>query len=552
MNPADLNLVLLVATCVLLAGVAAVRVSSRAGLPSLLLYLLIGLVIGEAGLGIKLEDFDLVQVVGTLALAVILAEGGFTTRWEVIRPVVGLAGALATVGVAISVTVTAGAAYLLLDVDPRTALLLGAVVSSTDAAAVFAVMRTLPIRRRTRAALEAESGFNDPPVIILVTLVTSDAWEAASPLGAAGMMLQQLFVGAVAGLVIARLGQWVLSRSALPSAGLYPLATMAIALLAFAVGGVAGGSPFLAVYVAGLWLGNADLPHKRNTLGFAEGMAWLAQIGLFVMLGLLASPSRLPAALLPALIVGGALLLVARPLSVLLVATPFRLPLREQAFLSWAGLRGAVPIVLATIPITAGLPAAHQIFDVVFLLVIVFTLVQGPTLPFLARRLGVTESLPTHEAAIESAPLEEVDASLLQMTVGQGSRLAGVYVSELRLPPGSLVTLVVREGGSFVPDPNTAFRTGDHLLLVTTDANRAATERRLRAISRAGRLATWYGERGDAEPREPEKAAGVGPASRAAAVPGARHRPPVVRLGPGDARTPNDAAAGQRQPEGIR
>jgi len=184
--------------------------------------------------------------------------------------------------------------------------------------------------------------------------------------------------------------------------------------------------------------------------------------------------------------------------------------------------------------------------------VIVFTLVQGPTLPFLARRLGVTESMPTHEAAIESAPLEEVDASLLQLTVGQGSRLAGVYVSELRLPPGSLVTLVVREGGSFVPDPNTAFRTGDHLLLVTTDANRAATERRLRAISRAGRLAAWYGERGEAEPREPEKAAGVGPASQAAAVPGARHRPRDVRLGPGNARTHTDAAAVQRQPEGIR
>ena len=510
MDPTDLNLVLLVATCVLLAGVAAVRISTRAGLPSLLLYLAIGLAIGESGLGIGLENVDLVQVVGTLALAVILAEGGFTTRWEVVRPVVGLAVALATVGVAISVTVTAAAAYYLLDVDPRTAVLLGAVVSSTDAAAVFAVMRTLPIRRRTRAALEAESGFNDPPVIILVTLVTSDAWEAAHPLAAAGLMLQQLVVGAVAGLVIARIGQWLLSRSALPSAGLYPLATMAIALLAFAVGGVAGGSAFLAVYVAGLWLGNADLPHKANTLGFAEGMAWLAQIGLFVMLGLLASPSRLPEALLPALIVGGALLLLARPASILLVSTPFRVPLREQAFMSWAGLRGAVPIVLATIPITAGLPGAYFVFDVVFLLVIVFTLVQGPTLPYLARRLGITEAGATTEVSIESAPLAEVDATMMQLGVPSRSRLAGVYVSELRLPPGSLVTLVVRDGETFVPDLGTALRVGDQLLLVTTNANRRATERRLRAISRAGRLAGWYGERGDPEPR-----AGAGPTALA-------------------------------------
>ena len=471
-------------------------------LPSLLLYLAIGLAIGESGLGIGLEDVDLVQVLGTLALAVILAEGGITTRWEVIKPAVGLAGALATVGVAVSVTVTAGAAYLLLDVDARTAVLLGAVVSSTDAAAVFAVLRTLPIRSRTRATLEAESGFNDPPVIILVTLVTSEAWGTASPLSAAGMMLLQLVVGAVAGLAIARLGQWVLARSALPSPGLYPLATMAIAMLAFAAGGVAGGSPFLAVYVAGLWLGNADLPHKGNTLGFAEGMAWLAQIGLFVMLGLLASPSRLPAALLPELIVGGALLLVARPLSVLLVATPFRVPFREQAFMSWAGLRGAVPIVLATIPITAGLPAAYQVFDVVFLLVVVFTLIQGPTLPFLARRLGVSEDGATREVTIDSAPLEEVDATLMQLAVGKGSRLAGVYVPELRLPPGSQVTLVVRDGATFVPDSTTALRHGDQLLLVTTNAGGAATERRLRAVSRAGRLAGWYGERGETEPQQ--------------------------------------------------
>jgi cell volume regulation protein A len=544
MDPSDLNLVLLIATCVLLAGVAAVRISTRAGLPSLLLYLAIGLALGESGAGIALEDVDLVQVLGTVALAVILAEGGFTTRWEVIRPAVGLAGALATVGVAVSVTVTAGAAYLLLDVDARTALLLGAVVSSTDAAAVFAVMRTLPIRRRLRATLEAESGFNDPPVIILVTLVTSQAWEATSGWGAAGMMLKQLVIGAVAGLAIARVGQWVLSRSALPSAGLYPLATMAIALLAFAVGGVAGGSPFLAVYVAGLWLGNADLPHKGNTLGFAEGMAWLAQIGLFIMLGLLASPSRLPDALLPALIVGGALLLLARPLSVLLVATPFRVPLREQAFMSWAGLRGAVPIVLATIPITAGLPAAHQVFDVVFLLVIVFTLVQGPTLPFLARRLGVSEDGATREVTIDSAPLEEVDAALMQLAVRRGSRLAGVYVSELRLPQGSQVTLVVREGTTFVPDPTTALRAGDHLLLVTTNAGRAATERRLRAISRAGRLATWYGERGDLEPRAVAETTSRSTGVPRAVLPAAGHV--------GERAAAQRPRSRAREPQGIR
>jgi cell volume regulation protein A len=244
-------------------------------------------------------------------------------------------------------------------------------------------------------------------------------------------------------------------------------------------------------------------------------MAWLAQIGLFVMLGLLASPSRLPEALLPALIVGGALLLLARPLSVLLVSTPFRVPLREQAFMSWAGLRGAVPIVLATIPITAGLPGAYYVFDVIFVLVVVFTLIQGPTLPYLARRLGITEEGAAHEVTIESAPLDEVDATMMQLGVPPRSKLAGVYVSELRLPPGSLVSLVVRDGSTFVPDGATALRGGDQLLLVTTNSNRRATERRLRAISRAGRLAGWYGERGDPEPRQTPPPAGrttlVGP-----------------------------------------
>ena len=505
-NPADLYTVLLISTGVLLAGVAAVRVSTRAGLPSLLLYLAIGLLIGESGLGIHLEDAGLVMVLGSVALALILAEGGLTTRWTTTRPVLGLSAALASVGVAISVTVTATAAYLLLDVDLRTALLLGAVVSSTDAAAVFAVLRNLPLRRRTKATLEAESGFNDPPVIILVTVVASDAWDNAGAWSIGSAMVLQLVVGAVVGLAIARIGQWLLARSALPAAGLYPLATLAIVMLAFAVAGVAGGSPFVAVYLAGLWLGNVDLPHRTSTLGFAEGTAWLAQIGLFVMLGLLASPGRLADALLPALAVGGALLLLARPLSVLVVATPFKVPWREQAFISWAGLRGAVPIVLATIPITAGLPAAYRVFDVVFLLVVVFTLVQGPLIPWVARLTGVAEPDVTREVTIDSAPLEEVHASLLQVTLTRGSRLAGVHLYELRLPRGSLVSLVVRDGQPFVPGPQTDLRTGDHLLVVTTDAGRASTERRLRAVSRAGRLAAWHGERGEEEPRPREPA----------------------------------------------
>ena len=487
-----LNLTILLGTLVLLAGVAAVRVSARAGLPSLLLYLAIGLALGESGLGLEFEDVDLTMLLGTLALAVILAEGGLSTRLDVVRPVVGLSGLLATLGVGVSVAITAGLTYLLLDVDVRTALLLGAVVGSTDAAATFSIMRRLPIRPRLRATLEAESGFNDPPVIILVTVVASDAWSSANPLEIGGLVLYQLAGGVLVGLVVARLGQWLLARSALPSAGLYPLATMSILFLSFAMAGLVQASGLMAIYVAGVWLGNARLPHRQVTLGFADGLAWLAQIGLFVLLGLLASPARLLDALVPAAIVGIALTFVARPLSVLACASWFRVPLPQQVFISWAGLRGAVPIVLGTIPVARGLPSADRIFDVVFLLVVVFTLLQAPLLPWLARRTGVAVEGAAQDLEVESAPLDEMDASLLQLEIPEGSRLAGVYVADLRLPANAALALVHRGNRIRVPDEHTSLRAGDHLLLAVSDDVRAETEARLRAIGRDGRLAVWY------------------------------------------------------------
>jgi potassium/hydrogen antiporter len=492
-----LNLVLAAGSLVLLVAVGAVRLSTRVGLPSLLAYLALGLLLGESGLGIQFENAALAQALGLSALAVILAEGGLTTRWSTVRPAVGFAAVLATVGVAVSVGVTVVLAHLTLGMEWRTAILIGAVVSSTDAAAVFSVLRRLPLRGRLAAVLEAESGFNDAPTVILVTLVASEAWGTTSPLLFVGTVTYELAAGAVIGLAVGRAGQVLLARSALPAAGLYPLATMGLALLGYATAGLAHASGFLAVYLAALWLGNARLPHRRAVLGFAEGLAWLAQIGLFVLLGLLASPSRLPAAVLPAVVVGFSLLLLARPLSVAVSALPFRIPWREQAFLSWAGLRGAVPIVLATIPLTERLPAGEQIFDVVFVLVVVFTLVQAPTLPFVARRLAVGDpSGAAQDLSVDVAPLDNMRADLVQLAIPPASRLAGVYLDELRLPPGAAVTLIARGTTTLVPDRNTRLAVGDQLVIVATAEARAATERRLRAVSRAGRLARWLGETG--------------------------------------------------------
>jgi cell volume regulation protein A len=350
------------------------------------------------------------------------------------------------------------------------------------------------------AALEVESGLNDAPVILLVMVLADQLTGGAEHAWwITGLtIVAELAGGTVIGVVIGFLGAELLRRSALPLSGFYPLATLALCVLAFSTASLAHTSGFVAVYLCGLVLGNATLPHRSATIGFAEGMASLAQIGLFVMLGLLVSPSRLPDAVGPALLIGGALLLLARPLSVFASLIWFRMSGSQQAFIAWAGLRGAVPIVLATFPLTAQVPGAIFVFDTVFVLVVVFTLVQGWSLPWVARRLGIATPLTPRDVQVESAPLDELDADLMQMTVPPGSRLHGVYLPELRLPADAAVVLIVRDGHSFVPDPTTRLMRGDQALLVSARRSRPEAERRLRAVSRAGRLASWRGETGAA------------------------------------------------------
>nr|WP_202543926.1 potassium/proton antiporter [Streptomyces sp. SID8382] len=486
-----LNELLLICALVLLVGVAAVRISTRSGLPTLLIYLGIGVAIGTDGIGVTFNDAELTQILGYTALVVILAEGGLGTKWSEIKPALPTAAVLSTVGVAVSVGVTAAAGHYVVGLGWRQALIIGAVVSSTDAAAVFSVLRTVPLPKRLTGVLEAESGFNDAPVVILVVAFSSqghmDSWYTLI-----GEIALELAIGAVVGLAIGWLGAFGLRHVALPASGLYPIAVVAIAVIAYAGGSLAHGSGFLAVYLASLILGNARLPHWPATRGFAEGLGWLAQIGMFVLLGLLVTPHELGDDVLPALAVGLVLTVVARPVSILLSTAPFRLPWREKALLSWAGLRGAVPIVLATIPMVSNVPDSRRIFNIVFVLVIVYTLVQGPTLPWLATRLRLEEPEPA-DLGIESAPLERLRGHLLSVSIPQASKMHGVEVGELRLPTGAAVTLVVRDGTSFVPLPSTMLRRGDELLVVATDPVRDAAERRLRSVGRGGKLAGWLG-----------------------------------------------------------
>jgi cell volume regulation protein A len=481
---------------VVLVGVAATRVATRAGLPTLLVFLGLGLVLGEDVIGLRFDDARLTQYLGTAALAVILVEGGLNTRWDEIRSVLAPAGVLATLGVGVSTVVTAVGAHLLLGFGWQPAFLLGAIVSSTDAAAVFSVLRTLPLPRRVAGLLEAESGFNDAPTVILVLLFSERPFEP-SLLELAGDLAYELIAGGAIGLLIGWLAGRLLPRLALPASGLYPLGTFGFCIVAFAAAGAAHASGFLAAYLAALVLGNSRLPHRAAIRSFAEGLGWLAQIGLFVLLGLLVTPHELPGQILPGLAIGLLLLLVARPLAVVSSLLAFRMPWREHAFLSWAGLRGAVPIVLATFPIVRDVPHSRRVLNLVFVLVVIFTLLQGGTLARLARRLHLVPLESTAELPIEAAPLDVLDAELVTLTVAPGSRLHSVSVLELRLPEPSVVTLVIRDGRTFVPVPTTQLRTGDELLIVTTRRTRDATERRLRAVSRGGRLATWLHERGE-------------------------------------------------------
>ncbi|MEW2392143.1 potassium/proton antiporter [Streptomyces venezuelae] len=491
-----LNQLLLVCSLVLLVAVAAVRISSRSGLPSLLLYLGIGIAMGQDGVGdVHFNNAELTQVIGYAALVVILAEGGLGTKWKEIKPALPAAAVLSTVGVAVSVGVTAAGAHYLVGLEWRQALIIGAVVSSTDAAAVFSVLRKVPLPSRVTGVLEAESGFNDAPVVILVV-----AFSTAGPVDdwyvLLGKIALELAIGAAIGLAVGWLGAYGLRHVALPASGLYPIAVMAIAVAAYAAGAMAHGSGFLAVYLASMVLGNARLPHWPATRGFAEGLGWLAQIGMFVLLGLLVTPHDLLDDTWPAIIIGLVLTVVARPLEVVLSLLPFRVPWPEKALLSWAGLRGAVPIILATIPMVSGVEDSQRIFNIVFVLVVVYTLIQGPTLPWLARKLRLGDSSEAADLGIESAPLERLQGHLLSVAIPKESRMHGVEVAELRLPTGAAVTLVVRDGESFVPLPTTVLRRGDELLVVATDPVRDAAEKRLRAVGHGGKLASWLGTDG--------------------------------------------------------
>jgi potassium/hydrogen antiporter len=470
---------LLFATCGLLLVVSVVfsRASQRTGIPIALLFIVVGMVAGSEGLGhIAFDDYEFAFRLGSVALALILFDGGLNTPLATVRKAAAPAGVLATLGVAGTAVLVATAAHQL-GLGWREALLLGAVVSSTDAAAVFSVLRGsgLQLKRRVGVTLEVESGINDPVAVILTTALTQNLLSPGAASGTRILIevLVQLLVGGAIGLVIGLGGRQLLSRLSLLTGGLYPVVTLALALIAFGAGTLLHGSGFLAVYLAGLILGNGPLPYHTGLLRVHDALAWLSQVGMFLILGLLVYPSRLLDVAGVGLGIAVLLAFVIRPLVVAVCLVPFRYPRREVLYIGWVGLRGAVPIVLATFPVLAGAPGADRLFDLVFFIVVATALVPGATVAAVTRRLGLQSKeppAPQPVLAIESR--QPLQGELMSFYIDEVLLVAGMPVEELPLPEGSAVTLIVRDNRLLPPSPTTVLQAGDHVHLIAQPQDR--------------------------------------------------------------------------------
>ena len=480
------GLPVLAAGLLLAAAVAASLTASRLRLPALVLFLGIGMAVGSDGAGwVPFDDYGVARNAGVLALALILFDGGLGTGARELQTVIGPALKLAVLGTIGVALFTGLAAALLLGMPIRHALLLGAILASTDSAAIFALVRNSPLRRRISRTLEGESGFNDPVAVLLVLGIIG--WIVEPGWGAwnlVDLLARQLLGGVLIGIGAGRLAIRALERLPLPAPGLYPVTSLAAAALSFGGAEAVGGSGFLAVYLTGLVIADAPIQARSTIAVFHEGAAWTAQIGLFLMLGLLVSPGRLSSVATEGIVLT-VIALGARPLAALLATCRERFSLPERLVLGWAGLRGAVPVVLATFPVTAGVSRGDALFSIVFIVVLLTTVVQGSTLEPLARRLHVTTpepSLPRRRDRRTAVEIVEYSVSPLDGVVGR-------QVANLGLPPQATVEEIVRGAEAIPAEGSLRITAGDRLRLLV----RGEAAREVAAI-----VARW--ERGDAAP----------------------------------------------------
>jgi potassium/hydrogen antiporter len=457
---------ILVAAALLAAGIGASLLASRIRLPGLLLFLALGMAIGSDGLDwIDFNNYELARTIGVVALALILFEGGLTAGFEEIRPVLRASLSLAILGTIGTAVICGFAAAWLFDLSTLEGMLLGAIISSTDGAAIFALLRESTLRRRLARTLEGEAGFNDPVAVLLV--IGFIEWTQQDTYGVLDMALlfvREMGIGAVVGLAVGSLAVYALRNTRLASPGLYPVATLATAGLAYGGAATLHGSGFLAAYLAGLMLGSARIPAKQTVVVFHQGLAWVAQIVMFLALGLLVFPSQLDDVWVEGTALALVLVFIARPLTAALATAFDHFTTGERVVLGWAGLRGAVPVVLATFPVIEGLDPERTFFNIVFFAVVISTLLQGGTVEWLARKLGVTTSEPAlPRPLIETGTVRRLGAEIVEYPVGGDDAIVGQLVRELGLPRDALLSVIVRGEEALLPRGSTRIEADDRL-----------------------------------------------------------------------------------------
>ena len=459
--------ILLGMAVLLLLSVISSKASTQLGVPTLVLFLAIGMLAGSDGPGgIYFDNPWLAQSLGTVALIFILFSGGLDTKWSEAKSVLWRGAILSTLGVILTAAIVAYAAFYVLDFSVLEAMLLAAIISSTDAAAVFSILRSshISLKGDLRPLLELESGSNDPMAIFLTTsLIGLIQSPSTSPLALVPTFAQQMALGGVFGIISGRAMAHLINRIRLDYQGLYPVLTISLVLITYAVTSILGGNGFLAVYLAGLALANHSFIHKRSLMHYHDSLAWLMQIAMFLTLGLLVFPSRLVPVAGIALFICFVLMFMARPIAVLLCLLPFRdMSIKERVLISWVGLRGSVPIILATFPLISGISQADMIFNVVFFVVLASVLVQGSTIPFVARRLGLEMPLETQPEIPEK---QEKDAweSMAKLKVFPGSAAAGKQIADLNIPEDTWIAVLRRDGHPMRPSGSTVLKAGDRL-----------------------------------------------------------------------------------------
>jgi len=464
-------LILLVAGLLVFLSIASSKLSERFGVPALLMFLGVGMLAGSDGPGgIHFDNASVANLVGTFALVFILFSGGLDTNWRSVRPVLGRGFCLSTLGVALTAGLVGLFAWKVLHLPALEGFLLAAIISSTDAAAVFGVLRSrgVGLQSNLRPLLEVESGSNDPMAVFLtlamIRLITGGAssWVALLP-----SLVLSMGLGLASGLAMGWLAHQVLNRLRFECEGLYPGLSMSLVLLGYGLSELVGGNGFLAVYACGLYLGNHDFMHKHYLAKFHDGLAWLMQIGMFLVLGLLVFPSRLPAIVWPALLLSVFLMVVARPLAIHLCLLKSQFTLAQRTLVAWAGLKGAVPIVLATFPYLAGYEDSDRVFNIVFFIVLSSVLLQGRSLMLLARWLHVDEpqvARPRYPLEFDRTP--GVQSETREVEISPDSQAAGQTVAELGLPPDALILLIRRGPAFLVPRGKTRIEAYDTLMLI--------------------------------------------------------------------------------------